>query len=151
MEFAMILDGIIAALLIATISYAFILNKKLNYLRAGETAMREAIDRFSESAEKAETNLARVKEIAAAGRDGPSTAQGEILLEPLVAEARRLAADLNLLIERGESVVARRRPDAMRPKNARRGRAATVGLADGRPTWAPGEEHDLADALKGVR
>ena len=151
MDIALILDFLIAGLLVTTIVYAVMLNRKLKKLRASETEMRAAIDRFNESATLAESNLARIRDVAASDGDVRSTVGKDITLEPLVAEARKLATDLNLLIERGESVFEHAHPTnpAAQPKQVKRRKG--LDMANPHATWSPGEEFDLADALRGVR
>lgn len=165
MSFAIFLDGLVVILLFATITYAAILNKKLKQLRAGESEMRSAIERFSIATSQAEANLARYKEIAtqpAATRD--SAAAGRALA-PLVAEARKLAADLNLLIGRGETEIAQRTAapssralssvqSRRQPKQVARGQLGSSGrvdMANPAATWPLDEELELIDALKDAR
>jgi hypothetical protein len=162
MSFAILLDGFVAVLLLITISYAVVLNQKLKKLRAGEGEMRQAIERFGIATAQAESNLARYKDIAAqpdapSGRD--SAAAGRALA-PLVDEARKLAADLNLLIGRGESLIAEKtatpaaRPAAKtltRAKLAAPRRAGRVDMANPAATWSLEEELELIDVLKDAR
>ena len=167
MSFAILLDGFIAILLVVTISYAVILNRKLKNLRAGESEMRSAIERFGIATAQAEANLARYKDIAAQP-DGPSrrdSADAGRALAPLVSEARKLAADLNLLIGRGESLFAEKsgapaaRPSPQklsgqtltRAKPAGRGLAGRVDMANPAATWSLDDELELIDVLKDAR
>lgn len=164
MSFAIVLDVFIAILLMVTIGYAVVLNRKLRTLRAGESEMRSAIDRFGIATAQAEANLARYKDIAAQP-DGPSkrdSAEAGRALAPLVAEARKLAADLNLLIGRGESLIAEKtatpapttRPSLQtltRAKPAGPNRAGRVDMANPAATWSLDEELELIDVLKAAR
>jgi len=158
MSFVLFLDGIIATLLVVTIAYSVALNQKLKKLRAGEREMHAAIERFNASTVQAEANLARYKDIAArpnaatpGGTPGEGAAAGRAL-SPLVAEARKLAADLNLLIGRGETLIAEKsaapRPPA-RPKRVRP--VGRVDRANPQATWPLDDELDLIDALKEAR
>lgn len=163
MSFAILLDAFIIVLLSATIVYAAILNQKLRNLRAGEREMHEAIERFGQATAQAEANLVRYRELAEqpagpARRDGAEAGRA---LAPLVAEARKLAADLNLLIGRGEDLVAEKAgasrtpaasPTLTRPKPAARGRAGSVDMANPAATWPLlDDELELIDALKEAR
>jgi hypothetical protein len=173
MSFAILLDGFIAILLVVTIGYAVVLNRKLKNLRAGESEMRSAIERFGIATAQAEANLARYKDIAAQP-DGPSrrdSADAGRALAPLVSEARKLAADLNLLIGRGESLIAEKtaapaaRPSGQRSsrqtlsgqtltraKSAGRGPGAgRVDMANPAATWSLDDELELIDVLKDAR
>jgi Domain of unknown function (DUF6468) len=165
MSFTVLLDGFIVILLVVTIAYASILNQKLRKLRAGEAEMKAAIERFGAATAQAEANLARYKEIAAeptapAGRDGAAAGKA---LAPLVVEARKLAADLNLLIGRGESLIAERAPapkarttlaapSLLRPNQVAGPRAGRVDRANPAATWPlDDDELELIDALKDAR
>ena len=167
MSFPILLDGFIAVLLVVTIGNAVVLNRKLKNLRAGESEMRSAIERFGIATAQAEANLARYKDIAAQP-DGPSrrdSADAGRALAPLVSEARKLAADLNLLIGRGESLIAEKsavpaaRPSGQRQspqtltraKPAGRGRAGRVDMANPAATWSLDDELELIDVLKDAR
>ncbi|HUT50240.1 MAG TPA: DUF6468 domain-containing protein [Alphaproteobacteria bacterium] len=165
MGFAVFLDGLIVILLSVTITYAVILNRKLRNLHAGESEMLSAIGRFNIATSQAESNLARYKDIAAqptASRD--SVAAGRALA-PLVAEARKLATDLNLLIARGETEIVQRtavpQPRILsssqprtQPKQVALGQVRTSGrvdMANPAATWPLDEELELIDALKDAR
>ncbi|MDH3235071.1 MAG: DUF6468 domain-containing protein [Alphaproteobacteria bacterium] len=165
MSFAIFLDGLIVALLLATITYAAILNKKLKQLRAGESEMRSAIERFSIATSQAEANLARYKEIAAQPAASLDSVAAGRALAPLVAEARKLAADLNLLIGRGETEIAQRTaapssrtPSSAQPRHqpkqvarAQIGSSGRIDMANPAATWPLDEELELIDALKDAR
>lgn len=172
MSFAILLDGMVIVLLAMTIVYAIILNRKLKNLRAGEGEMRAAIERFSTATAQAEANLAQYKEIAGQlSAPAPrESAQAGRALAPLVAEARKLAADLNLLIGRGEALIEERaepsrtetslseplgsRPELntlTRPRTAASGRSGRVDMANPAATWPLDEELELMDALKDAR
>jgi len=165
MSFAVFLDGLIVILLFVTIAYAAILNQKLKKLRAGESEMRSAIERFNIATSQAETNLARYKEIAAQPTTSRDSVAAGRALAPLVAEARKLAADLNLLIGRGETEIAQRtatpQPRTLsssqprsQPKQVALGQVRTSGrvdMANPAATWPLDEELELIDALKDAR
>lgn len=113
MTVSLALDGLIVILLALTIGYAIVLNRKLKRLRDGEGELRAMIDTFDKSAATAEANLSRIKGIAEAAGTRRSLEAGNIpraseaesaraALAPLVEEARKLAADLDLLIARGD-------------------------------------------------
>jgi hypothetical protein len=150
MGITVLLDGFIAILLVTTIIYAVILNRRLKFLRTGEAEMRAAIERFNASTAQAEANLVKYKEIAtapsAAGLHGSATAGRA--LAPLVEEARKLAADLNLLIGRGDSLIEQR-PVAAQPRKVRT--PGRVDMANPAATWPLDEELELIDALKDAR
>ncbi len=151
MTVSLALDGLIIVLLALTIGYAVVLNKKLKRLRDGEGDMRAMIATFDKSAATAEASLSQIKGIAEttgarrsldAGntpRAGDAQA-GRAALAPLVEEARKLAADLDLLITRGDVL------------SDRLGAPPTAGLGKAKPA-APARAIDteLLDALRSVR
>jgi len=167
MSFTILLDSFVAILLVITIVYAVILNQKLKKFRAGESEMQTAIGRFEAATAQAEANLARLREVAEQPNNLPSrreSAEAGRALAPLVVEARKLAADLNLLIGRGETLMAEKTeaPGAgtrgftiTRPKPAASpgsGKPGRVDMANPAATWSVlDDELELIDVLKGAR
>ena len=98
MEFSLILDAFIAALLVATIGYAAVLNRKLGVLRDAKSEMEALIVSFSESTERAGSGVESLKQEA--GRSGEA-------LQKKVESARGLVDDLGFLIERGTRLAER--------------------------------------------
>ncbi len=68
MEFSLIFDALIAVLLVATIGYAAVLNRKLGVLRDAKSEMEALIASFSESTERAGSGVELLKQEA--GRSG---------------------------------------------------------------------------------
>ncbi len=98
MEFSLIIDALIAVLLVATIAYAAVLNRKLGVLRAGKSEMEALIASFSESTERASSGVETLKQEA--GRSGAA-------LQNKVEVARGLVDDLGFLIEKGTKLAER--------------------------------------------
>jgi len=98
MEFSLIIDGLIVVLLVATIAYAAILNRKLGALRDGKLEMEALIASFSESTERAGSGVESLRREA--GRSGEA-------LQNKVEIARGLADDLGFLIETGTGLAER--------------------------------------------
>lgn len=98
MDFNLIFDALIAVLLVATIGYAAVLNRKLTVLRDGKSEMAALIASFSESAERAGNGVETLKH--AAGRSGEA-------LQSRVESARGLVDDLGFLIEKGTKLAER--------------------------------------------
>jgi hypothetical protein len=98
MDFSLIIDALIAVLLVATIAYAAVLNRKLGILRDGKTEMAALIASFSDSAERAGSGVETLKQ--AAGRSGED-------LQRKVDVARGLVDDLGFLIEKGARLAER--------------------------------------------
>ena len=109
MSFALIFDGVIAALLVATIVYAAILNRKLTLLRGGNDEMDGLIKRFTQATGRAEGSMSEVCKQSEArfaeARDVALDAHGK--LEKLIDAARGLADELAFLVERSADLSGR--------------------------------------------
>ena len=121
--------------------------------------LRAMMDTFNKSAATAEANLSRIREIAEAAGTQRSldagntpragdTQSARAALAPLVEEARKLAADLDLLIARGDVL----RDDLAAAPGPGVGKPAK-GRARQPKRPAPGKVIDsgLLDALRSVR
>jgi hypothetical protein len=98
MDASLILDATIAVLLVATIAYAVVLNRKLGALRDAKGEMEGLVARFAESTDKAGSGIESLREEAK--RSG-ETLQGKL------DAARGLADDLGFLIEKGSGLAER--------------------------------------------
>ncbi len=98
MDFSLIFDALIAVLLVATIGYAAVLNRKLGIIRDAKSEMESLIASFSESTERAGSGVESLKQEA--GRSGEA-------LQKKVEAARGLVDDLGFLIERGTKLAER--------------------------------------------
>lgn len=98
MTTAMALDLLLAALLVATIAYAILLNRRLTILRQGKEELRRLIADFMEASEKARTGMTEMR------TSGETTAHA---LTKMLDEAQGLRDDLNFLIERGGAMADR--------------------------------------------
>lgn len=92
------LDIVVAALLIATIVYASVLNSKLATLRNTKQEMEALVNSLVDSTDQAQRGLSELK--AAAGESGQS-------LDQRVREARALADDLGFLVDRAGGLADR--------------------------------------------
>lgn len=152
------IDVIIVVLLIATIAYAIVLNRKLAVLRDAKAEMEVLLARFADSTAKAESGIRSLK--AHAGESGAT-------LDTMTSRAKALADDLTFLIEKGTSL-ANRLEEAVGSARAKGGGAARTGAAAtdrtraigaanppsakaARETEASPEEAALLKALRGVR
>ncbi len=85
-------DGVVAFLLIATIIYAAVLNRRLGRLRADKAELQALIQSFAAASQQAEAGVAGLKSTAEEiGRK----------LEKKVEQAQSLREDLTYMIERG--------------------------------------------------
>ncbi len=146
-------DALVAVLLVATIVYAIVLNRKLAALRNVKAEMEALITQFAESTAQAETGIQTLK--AHANQSGVS-------LDGMVTQAHGLADDLTFLIERGSNLATRlegaiestrtprgagaARPDRPQDTDAKPGPAKAPPAAKVSP-----EEAALLKALRGVR
>jgi hypothetical protein len=146
---SMILEGIVAVLLIATIVYAFILNRRLNAWRRDKGELVALIGRFNNAAERAEAGIAALK--TASEQTGQS-------LSAAIAKGQSLRDDFAYLIERAEPLAdrmaarVREHRDLVRPEPVRApapapAKPAPVAAEAGRSS----AERDLLKALSALR
>lgn len=91
-------DAVVAVLLIATISYAAVLNARLSVLRNDRAKLEELVRGLTVAADRAEAGIAALK--AAADDVGRR-------LEKRTEEGRGLRDDLTYMIERGVAIADR--------------------------------------------
>ncbi len=128
----MLLDGLVAVLLLATIAYAWRLDRRLATLKQEKAALGELMADFTQAASKADQGLKALKAAAAdMGRD----------VEGLVAKGQGLRDDLSFLIERGEPL-ADRLADTVRAR-------AAAPVPSAPPPSAPQPARERA--LRGLR
>lgn len=100
------LNGVLAALMVAVIVYAMLLNKRLGNWREGKAELQRATAEFVKAATRAEEAIAELK--------AASEASGR-LLEDQTRKALSLKDDLELLVHRAEPT-ADRLSDVLRPR-----------------------------------
>ena len=93
-----IVEGLVILLLLITIGYCVLLNRRLVRLRTSEDAMRATIGELVHATDAAQVAIVHLKE-SAAGTDRR--------LGLKVKQAERLLADLTLNVEAGDHVVGR--------------------------------------------
>jgi hypothetical protein len=91
-------DAIVAVLLVATISYAAVLNQRLAVLRGDRAKLEELVLGLTVAAQRAEAGIAGLK--AAADDVGRG-------LERRIEQARSLRDDLGYMLERGGPIADR--------------------------------------------
>ncbi len=109
MTVSLILNGIVAALLVATIVYSIRLNSRLEALRKGKEEFGTFIADFNKSVVSAEAALAQLKE--ASGESGNE-------LKNLVGKAQALSDDLSFLLQRGADMADRLEGASTRNRSA---------------------------------
>ena len=123
-----LLDGLLAVLLVATIAWCFILNRRLGNIRAASQQMKDLVTNFSTATEQATAGIRALK--VAAEVDGAA-------LQEIVDSARVLRDELAFLTEAGDTL-ANRLADSRSQKVSSR-QAASAYQAQEIPT-APGME-----------
>ncbi len=98
MNLSLILDAIIAVLLVTTIGYAVVLNRRLGAFRGARSEMEALVARFARFTDEAGSGINSLKD--------ETRRSGKTLQDNLNA-ARGLADDLAFLIERGSSLAER--------------------------------------------
>ena len=136
------LDVAIAALLVATIAYAWQLNRRLAAWRADKAQLVDLVRDFTAAAERAERGVKQLK------AEGDQVARA---LEALVAKGTGLRDDLAFIIERAEPL-ADHLTDSLRARRAA-GAAPAVPPPAAEPHAARPNpaERDLLKALAGLR
>ncbi|MEQ9347833.1 MAG: DUF6468 domain-containing protein [Thalassospira sp.] len=120
MDFAFYLDIVMIVLLVATIVYAVILNRKLAAFRRSREDMQNFLTAFNAANERAETSINALKDMA--------EQSGERLRED-IEKASALNEDLTFMVDRGESI-ANRLEKAASDVNAVR-RSGNAGAGQG--------------------
>jgi hypothetical protein len=95
---SMIIDGIVIALLAATIFYAFRLERKLEALRGAQTAFADTIRELNGAALRAEAGIQGMK--AAAASSGQA-------LDDRIKRARGVSDELAMLVQAGQRMAQR--------------------------------------------
>ena len=95
---SLIVDIVMAGLLVATIVYASVLNRKLATLRSSKQEMEALSGRLVESSQHAERALSDLKKAASESGDD---------LERRIAEAQGLVDDLRFLVDKGSGLADR--------------------------------------------
>ncbi len=94
----MILDVIVILLLVPTIIYAVILNKRLTALRRSREELSKVVNSFNEATMRAEAGIPKLKK---------ATTEANQTLKDRVDKAQTLRDDLAFMIERAEELAGR--------------------------------------------
>jgi hypothetical protein len=92
------LDVVVAGLLIATIVYATVLDRRIRQLRATRSELEAMVVGFNTATARAESAIGDLK---------AGTEAGSRELKPLIATGRQIADDLQFLVERGNELADR--------------------------------------------
>jgi hypothetical protein len=121
---ALLMDLVVAGLLLATLSYCIVLNRRLAALRDDKGELRELIRGLGTAAQRAESGVASLRNAAE---------QIGVALQQEIDRARGLRDDLAYLLERG-GTLADRLEGAVRQ---RRDAASTARPAPAGPPRVP--------------
>ncbi|MEY4682399.1 MAG: hypothetical protein RLZZ276_4048 [Pseudomonadota bacterium] len=139
-----ILDILVAGLLLATIAFAWRLERRIALLRSEKAQFAQLMADFTQATARAEAGVRALEAAAAdAGRG----------LEGLVARAHGLREDLVYMIERAEPIADRLSPVARAeaPVAPAARPAARPEAATARPARAAASTDDLLKSLAGLR
>ncbi len=143
---SLLLNGLVAVLLVATIAYAALLNRRLGTLRKGKEELREIVNSFDAAMTRIETGLGKLKQAG-------SPSSGE--LKELVTEARVLRDELSFLLDRGGALAGRlEKSTKVRSRNGNgRPRPASEGRYQPRQDAGEASEaaRELLEALRSAR
>lgn len=141
----LVFDAVVAVLLVATIVYAAILNRKLSALRGLKAEMETLVTRLAESTRVAEDGLSHLR--------GTAERSGETM-QRTAETARGVADELSFLIERGNSLA--RRLDGAPPSPAANASAPPAAepvaepASSARPATRPATGNRRAKAPSGA-
>lgn len=127
-----ILDIVVILLLIPTIVYAVILNRRLTALRKSRDELSKVVNSFNEATMRAEAGIPKLKK---------ATTEANLSLKDRVEKAQTLRDDLAFMIERAEEL-AGRLEGAVR---AARSEGVATHAAPAQPVTAPGARATYAD------
>jgi len=97
MTLLVVLDAVVVVLLMATIGFCIVLNRRLGALRRNEAELKQMLAKFGQVASEAEAGIARLKE---AGTGAVTE------LRERIGEAEALRDDLAFVAERGDRIAA---------------------------------------------
>ena len=94
-DYGLVFDVVVCALLVVTIGYAMVLNRKLNDLRAARGEMEKLVADFANATGKAEGGLQALKDRSVEAGQG---------LAKNVDDACRLADEMAFLVKKGHEI-----------------------------------------------
>jgi hypothetical protein len=97
-SYGLIIEGLVATLLVLTIGYCMILNRRLSRLRNDEMSFRGTIAELIASTESAERAIAGLK---------LAVRESEEILAKRLRDSELICADLQRELKRGEGVISR--------------------------------------------
>ncbi len=98
MTAATMIDLLVAGLLVVTIFYAVILNRKLGHLRTSRAEFEKLVAEFSAAAVRTEAGIVALKE---------SAGERQADLEGRIDRAKELRDELSFMLDRGDGLAGR--------------------------------------------
>ena len=132
----LLLEGLVAILLVLTVVYCFILDRRLRQLRSGQDGLRSLIDGLNAATERAQGGIAQLKIAGdAAGHD----------LRDAVTKARALSDELSVMIEAGNNIADRLADGAPKPEDSAPVEPSDFGTKQAREVNDVDEMPELTD------
>jgi uncharacterized protein DUF6468 len=97
-SYGLIIEGLVAALLVMTIGYCMILNRRLSRLRSDENSFKGTIAELVSATESAERAIAGLK---------LTVRESEEILAKRLRDSELISTDLQRELKRGEGVLSR--------------------------------------------
>lgn len=148
MSFALLFDIVVAFLLLATIIFAVILNRKLSMIHNSRGELQALLDHFSKSLNRAEDGILELRKAANSIGEG---------LDSQIKKTVTLKDDLAFLIERGENLanqleegIRKARTPARTPSSSIRVEPKPASKAQTTSSF-DSDESRLARMLEGLR
>ncbi|WP_420559147.1 DUF6468 domain-containing protein [Tepidicaulis sp.] len=163
----LILEGLLAVLLVATICYCYVLDRKLRALRSGQDGMRELIDALHKATDLAQRSVGQLHDTSRTAadhldervkraREVGDEVTGKI--EAGNSKAKALADELSLMVESGnnlaerlEAQVAARTHSRQLPASLRVNRTAPAREETQHAAAPPALQNKLLEALRRAR
>lgn len=110
----LMIESLVAVLLVLTIGYCMVLNRRLKLLRGDESSLRTTIGELVAATEKAERAIEGLK---------TTVAESDSTLGDRIRHAERIAAELNRDVRRGDEIISRIHRIAVAAKGTERSKA----------------------------
>jgi hypothetical protein len=114
--YGLVIESLVAVLLVLTIGYCMVLNKRLTRLRSDESAMRGTIGELIGATQSAERAISDLRKIANETQDA---------LNDGLISANRVTEDLNGQVQHAQDVLARIAQIAAAARSARQADASS--------------------------
>lgn len=148
MSFALLFDIVVAFLLLATIIFAVILNRKLSMIHNSREELQALLDHFSKSLNRAEDGILELRKAANSIGEG---------LDSQIKKTVALKDDMAFLIERGENLANQLEEGIRKARTPARTSSSSIRV-EPKPTPQPqttssfdSDEGRLARMLEGLR